>query len=277
MIQPVGKGREGKIGFLDTDWDAVAKEAAAINDKYNGTPKEQRLLVAKQTVGSLHKQQYQQKIGFLEENSVPQPEVKEAQAVQPNAPTKANYRFDPQNLLQSSKSVKSSRTATITDMGGPSAQMQTRTSNSIWDNEKLTRLIAENDDRTQTERLREAEAQARVDMRKSALDKLTEQLADVDQRKTSSIAPAGDQTVSEDQARFSKVSRNISIFDCMGDQQAEEFSRLPEKTVGEKIAEARRNEREEVDESWRAGGRVKTSKQVVNSLFDALMRQSEQK
>jgi len=275
MIQPVGKGREGKISLFETDWDAVAKEAAAINEKYNGTPKEQRLTIAKQTSGNMYSTQNQHRIQFPFEDNVPQPEQKVAQTVQPNAPVKASYKFDPQNRLQNSKSILSSRTAVISDNGGPSAQMQTRTANSIWDDEVLTRLIAENDGQTQTERLRQAEAQQREDMRKSALNKLTEQLASVDQRKAAQVMPAGDQTVSEDQARFSKVSRNISIFDTL--TGAEDFARLPEQTIGEKIAQNRREEREQVDESWRAGGRVKTSKQVVNSLFDALMRQSEEK
>ncbi len=276
MIQPIGKGRETKIGFLDTDWEAVKKEAEAINEKYNGTSKAQRLNIAKQTSGNMYSQKNQYRVNFLEGNSVPAPEEKQAQAITPNSPTKSNYQFDPQNLLQSGKSVRSSRTGIISDNGGPSRQIKSETSNSIFDTEKLTRAVEELDSRTQTERLREAEVQARQDLRKSALNKLTEQLSSVDQRKASSISPAGDQTVPEGSARFSKLSRNISIFDCLG-KEPEDFARLPEKTMGEKIAQNRREESEKVDESWRSGGKVRTSKQVVNDLFDALMRTSEKK
>ena len=276
MIQPIGRGRENKIGFLDTDWDSVKKEAEAINEKYNGTSKAQRLNISKQTSGNMYSQKNQNRVNFLEGDSVPTPEKKEAQAINPNSPTKSSYQFEPTNLLQSTKSVRSSRTGIISDNGGPIRQIKTETSNSIFDTEKLSRAVEDLDKRTQTQRLREAETQARQDLRKSALEKLTEQLASVDQRKASSISPAGDQTVPEGSARFSKLSRNISIFDCLG-KEPEDFARLPEKTMGEKIAENRKTEAEKVDDSWKAGGRVRTSKQVVNDLFDAMMRASEKK
>jgi hypothetical protein len=41
MIQRAGRG-ESSIGFFETDWEKLAQEVKATNDKYN-TPKEQRL------------------------------------------------------------------------------------------------------------------------------------------------------------------------------------------------------------------------------------------
>jgi len=63
---------------------------------------------------------------------------------------------------------------------------------------------------------------------------------------------------------FNDPTNNISIFDN------EEFSRLPEKSGGEMIAEANNKKKNEKDVSWKNSGKNLTSKDFINNIIDNL-------
>lgn len=285
MIQPVGRnknrnGGENVIGFLNTDFEKLASEVKATNNKYN-TPKEQRLNVSKQTAGSMYSQKNQHRIEFLDGNSVPAPAVKEAEKVDPVLPSKlpSNYSsYDPQNRLQNDKAVarlSSVGEGGVGEYGGPSRQIKSESAPSIWDSEKLVRMRAEIDAKTATQQEKAAQQEYRKTVRQQAHDKLVEALQNVDTRKASNVSSAADQTVSDDSARFGHTRRNLSIFDTMSGQT--EFNSLPAKTAGEQLSAKKEEARSAKDESWRSGGRVMSSKDSMNRLFDIMMESSQKK
>lgn len=272
MIQPIGNG-ENKMSMLDIDWNQVAKEAQAIDDKYNA-PKEQRNNVTRQTSGNMYSQKNQHRIAFLDGKIAPAPQEKEQPNFDPNLSKKLNNMFDPENRLQTGNSVMSARCSEggITDEKGSGNFMGSVSGNSIWDSEKLQRLAGDDPQKISAEAKQQV-VEERKTLRQETNDKLAEMLESVDQRKASSISPAGDQTVAEDSSRHTKLSRNISIFDCLDDSS--DFTRLPEMTGGEKVAKSRRESQQKVDDSWRDPKKASTSKDVLNNMFDSLMNQKD--
>ena len=61
----------------------------------------------------------------------------------------------------------------------------------------------------------------------------------------------------------------MSIFDN------KDFMRLSDKTGGEKISEDIQTRKNQVDDSWRDGGKVVSSKGVTKKLFDGLFMKKE--
>jgi hypothetical protein len=269
-LQRIGGG-ENNIPSLDINWEKVQKEIQATDDKYNTKP-EQRLRLSKQTTGNMYSTKNQHKIDFLE-NDVPQPESKKAEVIDPNVPSRLNSIFDPEDRLQSNNSIRSAacHSKGVTDMGGPSKYIKSESSPSIWDNDKLTRLFDTQDSRDKVEEEKQDTKSSRQSMKDERLNLLVDGLSGTDQRKTATVLPAGDQSVSDDQSRFGKPTKNLSIFDFMGNEQLAEFSNLPKSTGGERVSQYKSEQNSQHDESWREAKTPVTSNGIVNSLFDSLM------
>jgi hypothetical protein len=296
-IQRVGNGRgssdrastaESSLSFLGKDWNKVAQEAAAINEKYNGPKETQPLRVSQSNRGNMYSQKNQHRINFLDGNSVPQPEAKKAQQIDYSAlAKKLETRFNPENRLHTSQSVarlsssdtQVDNTNTISNFGGPSKYMKGQTSPSIWDTDRLARAAQEiADSRQDTRNEKVAQQEYRRSVRQQALDNLTTMLEGVDQRKSSHISTASDQVVpseAKDQARYERGSRNISIFDPIENQDA--FARLGQSSAGERLSQRKAAERSQRDQSWRSGGKSVSTREKVSGLFDMLSNQSREK
>ena len=61
----------------------------------------------------------------------------------------------------------------------------------------------------------------------------------------------------------------MSIFD------RKDFQRIKEKTGGEKISEEIKNKKNQIDESWKNGGKVVTSKSIKDRFFNNLIENKE--
>jgi type IV secretory pathway VirB9-like protein len=64
---------------------------------------------------------------------------------------------------------------------------------------------------------------------------------------------------------FKSPSNGIGIFDD------KDFVNLLDKTSGEKISEDVNKKRDEKDESWKTSGKMLSSKDIMNKLFDNLL------
>ena len=290
MIQRIGRGRgssnsgdtaEGNVNFLGIDWDRIAKEAAATDAKYNGPKKQEPLRVSQTNRGNMYSQKNQHRISFLE-NDVPTPVQKEAETVEKSLPSRMSSNGSiSSDHLQSSRAVARLSSVdgdgSVSNFGGPSRYMKSETAPSIWDSGKLQRAAQQMaDSRKSIHEEKEAQQQYRRSVRQQALDNLVEGLASVDTRKASHVSTASDQTVPSevsDQVRYTRETRNISIFDSMENQK--DFARLNSMTAGERLSARKKAEREQRDQSWRDGGRSVNTKQYVSNLFDMLSNQEK--
>ena len=119
---------------------------------------------------------------------------------------------------------------------------------------------------SKTEREKIAEYKAEDKKTKADLDRemrLNETVEAIenkaDTRKVSGVTNIGDMK----EVSYKSPTNSISIFDT-GD-----FQRIPEKTDGEKVSERARQEKAK-DDSWINISKAKTSKDLVNILFEKL-------
>ncbi len=68
---------------------------------------------------------------------------------------------------------------------------------------------------------------------------------------------------------FKSSRENVSLFDNSP------FERLPEKTEGEKIVDENKKKKMQKDESWKNSGKVLSSKDILNKLYDNLTGNTE--
>lgn len=267
-LQKIGEG-ESSIPSLDINWADVQKEIQDIDDKYNNKP-QKPLRLSRQSSGNMYSTKNQHRIGFLEDESE-QIELKKAEVIDPITSSNLSSIFDPENRLQGNSSVRSAacHSEGITDMGGPSKYIKSETSPSIWDNDKLTRMLDIPDNKEKTLQEKQNIVDSRQAMKDERLDLLASGLTGVDQRKSSTVILAGDQTVSEEQSRFNAPTKNLSIFDFMGDKQTKEFNRLPETTGGEKISKQRAEESSQQDESWREHRPLTSNTSILDNMFES--------
>ena len=170
-------------------------------------------------------------------------------------------KLDHKNLHLTSSSVFSARTGKIKDIGGPSKQIKTESSNSIWDSQKLAKLFNTVDSKTKTKQDKEAiSANKRAD-EQQRMTEMADSIKDTEQRNSSSVSPMSSYSGS----KYNNPSLGISIFDN------DDFERVPDKTNGEVMAEETRKKRADKDESWKKNSRRCNSKTIVNNLFDKLM------
>jgi len=169
--------------------------------------------------------------------------------------------FNP--MTSNGSSIISANAGGITDMGGPQKQIKTPISNSIFDPDKNAKEAKKIDSKTATKIEKEKIATNRRISETERMDELVESLQNTDQRKASSVHRTG--TGNIESTDFKASRNNMSIFDS-GD-----FSRVPEKTAGEKISEQVSEKKSQVDNSWRQNGKSLKSSEVSNRFFDGLV------
>jgi len=169
--------------------------------------------------------------------------------------------FDPlRDSRNPSKSVISAGGGIVKDTGGSGVYIGMN-GNSILNPNKLDELKQAQDNREKTDAEKLSAQAQRAAEKSAAMDAIVEQLKKTDQRKAatvSSIESSSDTT-------YKPPKSGISIFD---DKQ--DFTRIPDKTEGEKVAENSRKVKEK-DESWREIKGAHSTKKVVDSMFDKLM------
>jgi len=173
--------------------------------------------------------------------------------------------FDP--MTSNGSSIISANAANISDMRGPTKQIKTPISNSIFDPWHNQREAAKIGDKTEGQVEKERVETNRRTAENERMDNLVEALRTTDQTKASAVHRTGT-GVSESTA-FKSSRNNMSIFDS-GD-----FERIPEKTGGEEISEQVAERKAQVDESWRKNSKSLKSSEVANRFFDGLLEKLE--
>ena len=169
---------------------------------------------------------------------------------------KLNNSFDP---IMTTQYIGSARTGVISNNSGPTKFMKSEISNTIWDNEKLSKLAPDN--KTKTVEAKEKIVTNKRTAEQERMNKLVADIQATEQRKESTVTP-----VSAFQGSNYKVPEGkMSIFDT------QDFQRLPEKTAGEQSSEATQERRIQKDESWKNSGKTVSSKELVRNYFDNLL------
>jgi len=166
------------------------------------------------------------------------------------------------NSIRSANSVLSAGGGSIKDEGGPKKYIGSETQNSIWNTDMIEKLSGTKSNKEKTEEDQKNIQDVRKNIRQESLDNMTEALSQSDTRKTSDVS-----SLSElNSINYRKpLSNNLSIFDT------EIFDNMPEKTAGEEMAEKARIEKE-ADTTWRETKGTFKNQDVVNNLFDNLMK-----
>lgn len=172
---------------------------------------------------------------------------------------------DSAQQVMTTQHISSASTGGITNEGGPSTHIKSNSSNTIWNSDKTAEASKELDSKTKTLRDKAEIASNKREAESKRMNELTESIKSTIQEKASSVSPAG--TLS---GTNYKVSENgMSIFDN------KDFMRLSDKTGGEKISDDIKTRKGQVDDSWRNGGKVVSSKGVTQKLMESLFKQSE--
>ena len=172
------------------------------------------------------------------------------------------------NGLMTNHTVFSARTATITDLKGPSKFIRGETSNTIWENDKIEKLSKEKDLRVKQREERENLETVRKRQEQERMNNMAEALRNTEQSKISTITPLmNNESKSHRGHRASPA--NISMF------EHSDFERLPEKTTGEELSQKVQEIRSQKDESWKNSGKTVSSKDVVKKFFDNLMSEKD--
>ena len=161
--------------------------------------------------------------------------------------------------------IFSARTGKVTNEGGPSTFTKSDSANTIWDANKNAKASEKIDNKTKTIQEKEHIASNRRDAENKRVSDLAETLKSTLQGKASSVSPAG--TLNGTNYKSSK--NNMSIFDD------KDFMRLSDKTGGEKVSEEVKARKNQVDDSWRGGGRSITSRDVTKNFMESLFKKSE--
>jgi len=169
------------------------------------------------------------------------------------------------NSVRSANSVLNAGGGSIRDEGGPRKYIGSETQNSIWDTDVVEKLSGTLSNKEKTDAEKENRQAMRKSVRQESLDNMTEALSQTDTRKASDVSSLSER----ESVNYRKSSsNNLSIFD------SNVFDDMPEKTAGEIMAENARVEKE-ADTSWRNNRATFKSKDVVNRLFNDLMKDSK--
>ncbi len=139
---------------------------------------------------------------------------------------------------------------------------------SIFNPDKISEMAtkASNDEKTKLEK--ENVSNKRKSLKSSILEEMEKNLKDVDTRKAASILSSG--TYSGSNHKNKTPIAGNSIFD-----DSKEFTRIPEKTAGEKISEEAKKRREVKDDSWKKISKNTTTKTIMDNFFDSLNKKAK--
>lgn len=170
------------------------------------------------------------------------------------------------NGMMTTQHIFSARTGEITNDGGPSKYIKSESANTVWNSDKISEVSTELDSRIKTIQEKAEVTSNKRELENKRMNELTESLKSTIQDKVSSISPAGILCGTN-----YKVSENtMSIFD------SKDFIRLQDKTDGEKVSEDIKTKKEQVDESWRNGGKIVSSKDITQKMFDGFFMKKEE-
>lgn len=168
--------------------------------------------------------------------------------------------------LMTTQHIFSARTGSITNEGGPSTHIKSESSNSIWESDKTAKASKEIDNKTKTLQEKANIESNKREAENKRMNDLAESLKSTLQDKDSSVTPVG--TLSGTNYKSSK--NNMSIFD------SSDFARLKDKTGGEKVSEEIAKKKNHIDDSWRNGGKVVSSKDITKSMFEGFFMKKEE-
>ena len=178
---------------------------------------------------------------------------------------KAKRLSNKDNGLMTSQHIVSATTGGITNEGGPSKYVKSESSNTIWNSDKTAEASKKLDSKTKTIQEKAQIVSNRREAEDKRMNELTESLKSTLQDKASSVSSAG--ILSGTNYKVSE--NNMSIFD------KNDFERLQDKTEGEKVSEDIKTKKSQVDNSWRNGGKVVTSKDIAKNLIEGLFKKTE--
>jgi len=279
-LQPTGKSKT--IPSLEIDYEALGKEINAA-DKARNTREQKPTRVAKQTSGTLYANgsnpysiNKQQMINFLNGQETPAPESTPVENVDHRqAATPASYesRKLDNNPHLTGKSIMRSGGGIDNDGATPYRRnSNSEMINSIWDSEKIHRMSNElaSTPGEQISQNKEDRQSVLKQLESERRDQLADALeAGVEQRKDSHVTHTGGS--GEHASQYKMPKRNMSIFDT---DSFEAFA-SQHQTDGEKMSEAKRQARADMDKTVPNTGRIVSSKGVLNRLWDALSQEGQ--
>lgn len=214
------------------------------------------------------------KIKFLDKETVPDkvsksettPKKTIDQLSEEQKSKKLSNKFDDQaQRVMTTQHIFSARTGRITNEGGPSKYVKSESANTIWNADKTAEASMELDSKTKTIQEKAQIVSNKREAENKRMNELTEALKTTLQEKASTVSSAG--TLS---GTNYKVSENgMSIFDN------KDFMRLSDKTGGEQVSEDIKTRRSQVDNSWRSGGKVVSTKDITKNLMESLFKKTE--
>lgn len=172
---------------------------------------------------------------------------------------------DSAQQVMTTQHIFSARTGIITNEGGPSAYIKSESSNTIWNADKTAEASKELDSKTKTIRDKAEIASNKREAEDKRMNDLAESIKSTIQEKASTVSPAG--ILSGTNYKVSELG--MSIFDN------KDFMRLSDKTGGEKVSEDIKIRKSQVDDSWRSGGKIVSSKDMTKNLMESLFKKSE--
>jgi len=175
---------------------------------------------------------------------------------------KADYH----DMSAGSSKIMSSSGGNITDIGGPRKQMNSQTSNSIFDCEVLDRLRVIKDSSEETAEIKSNVNRVRNSINDEVMNNLAESLKSTDQRKSSTVSPMSQYSGSS----YNKPANGLSIFD-----QDMNFERVPEKSDGEKLSAKLAEDREKSNDSWRDTSKANSIRSLEDRLIDSFMNREK--
>lgn len=232
-------------------------------------------------MGKLHKANGQESDGFFSmpnksfRDHVPQMKKdmpKKAEKDRSWATQKPASRMDNNSAIDSRGSkFLSAGMGQVSDDRGPRKHIGSHNQNSMWDSGVIDRLAKQqgNDEKTSAER--ESIEKTRNGFKQERMDALVEGIREADTRKDSGVTSMGGVDGSGSRKSYRMPSQNISIFDDNSN-----FSRIPEKSKGDKIRESARKPKER-DDSWKKVSGTTNTKSLMDSLFDKLTSKREEK
>ncbi len=180
---------------------------------------------------------------------------------------KLNSKFDEPDKMSrylTSHSIASARTGEILDEGGPSKFIKSETSNTVFENNKTEKLSIDNKTKTIQEKQKIADNKRLAEEKR--MIELAESLKQSNITKSSTISPMNSLRGS----KYNMPQQGISIFDS-GD-----FERVAEETDGERVKNENIKKNSQKDDSWRNGGKSKSTKESVENYFQNIFNKTKE-
>ena len=218
----------------------------------------------------IQKMSDQHKIKFLDKEKISEKVSKSENTIektieQLSEEQKSKKLSNKDDGLMTTQHIFSARTGEITNEGGPTTYIKSNSSNTIWNSDKTANASKELDSKTKTIQEKAEIVLNKREAENKRMNELTESLKSTLQDKASSVSPAG--ILSGTNYKVSK--NNMSIFDN------KDFMRLSNKTGGEKVSEDTKTRKNQVDDSWRNGGKIVSSQDMTKNLMENLFKETE--